>query len=285
MIHPKKYVLITGCSSGIGHCVAHGLAQRNYQVIATVRNETDKNALQHPNIHPLIADLQDSKSIDAAVSQALELSKGQIDVLFNNAGFGQPGAVEDLQREVIRQQFETNVFGALELTNKIIPSMRQQGQGRILFNSSVLGFVCIPFRGAYNASKYALEALADTLRLELHGTNIRVILIEPGPITSRFRENALHAFKQKINPHNSAFSDYYQRVLGRLESKGKGSTFTLPPEAVLKRVIHAIESPRPKIRYYITLPTYLFAACKRLLPFTVQDWLIRQVERLENKQK
>ncbi|RMH16527.1 MAG: SDR family NAD(P)-dependent oxidoreductase [Gammaproteobacteria bacterium] len=279
----KKTVLITGCSSGIGHCTAMGLAKRGYQVIATVRNIQDKDRLNHPNIQTQLMDLQDSSSIQKGLDAILQNGPGHIDVLFNNAGFGQPGALADIPREAMRQQFETNVFGTLELTQAVLRRMHQQGQGRILFNSSVLGFVSLPYRGAYNASKHALEALADTLRLEFHDSGIYVSLIEPGPIRSHFRKTALRAFMQNIDVENSLFRNHYKKVLCRLQTEDQHGKFTLPPEAVLKRVIHAIESPRPKIRYYVTLPTYMFAICKRLLPLFLQDSLLRLVEKYENQ--
>ncbi|MEA2094340.1 MAG: SDR family NAD(P)-dependent oxidoreductase, partial [Pseudomonadota bacterium] len=193
--------------------------------------------------------------------------------------YGQPGAVEDLSRDVLRTQFETNLFGWHELTNRIIPIMRQQGHGRIIHNSSVLGFVALPFRGAYTASKYALEGLADTLRLELRGTDIHVSLVEPGPIESRFRANAFAAYQHNINPETSVHRDQYLRMEQRLTKEGPAVPFTLPPEAVLKKVIHALESRRPKARYYVTFPTYLFAVLKRLTTQRALDRILLRAGR------
>ncbi|MEA2094051.1 MAG: SDR family NAD(P)-dependent oxidoreductase, partial [Pseudomonadota bacterium] len=198
-----KTILITGCSSGIGRCVARGLATRGYRVFATARRDKDVNELNAGGFEGLPLDLSDSDSIAAAVNEILSRTGGRLDALFNNGAYGQPGAVEDLSRDVLRTQFETNLFGWHELTNRIIPIMRQQGHGRIIHNSSVLGFVALPFRGAYTASKYALEGLADTLRLELRGTDIHVSLVEPGPIESRFRANAFAAYQHNINPETS----------------------------------------------------------------------------------
>jgi len=183
-------VLITGCSSGIGYCVAHGLHKRGYNVIASARKLNDVENLRNENLQCIQLDLDDSDSIDRAVDEALRLGNGTIYALFNNASFGQPGAVEDLSRDVLRQQFETNFFGTVELTNRILPIMRRQGFGRIIQNSSVLGLITLCYRGAYNASKFALEGLTDTLRQELADTDIHVSLIEPGPVKSRFRANA-----------------------------------------------------------------------------------------------
>ena len=259
-----KTILITGCSSGIGRCVARGLATRGYRVFATARRDRDVSELNAGGFESLPLDLAESDSITAAVKEILSRTGGRLDALFNNGAYGQPGAVEDLSRDVLRTQFETNLFGWHELTNRIIPVMRQQGHGRIIHNSSVLGFVALPFRGAYTASKYALEGLADTLRLELRGTNIHVSLVEPGPIESRFRANAFAAYQHNINPEISVHRDLYRRMEQRLTKEGPAAPFTLPPEAVLKKVIHALESRRPKARYYVTFPTCLFAVLKRL---------------------
>ena len=201
---------------------------------------------------------------------------GQLDALFNNGAYGQPGAVEDLSREALREQFETNLFGTQELTNQVLPIMRRQGGGRILYTSSVLGLVAFPYRGAYVASKFALEGLADTLRLELVGTGIHVCLIEPGPILSRFRDNAHAAYRRHIHPETSLHREKYAVMEARLLKEGSAAPFTLPPEAVLKRVIHALESSRPRARYPVTVPTYLFAALRRLLPTRALDAILRR---------
>ena len=264
-------ILITGCSSGIGLSVALGLQQRGYRVIATARKKTDLISLRNQGIESIKMDLNDSSSIHQAVSTTLNLTGGKLYALFNNAAFGLPGAVEDLTREALRAQFETNLFGTLELTNQIIPIMRQQGAGRIIQNSSILGLAAFPFRGAYNASKFALEGITDTLRMELRDTGIKVSLIEPGPISSRFRDNAYLAYQRYIDKGNSIHRKAYESMETRLKTQGPVAPFTLPPEAVLKRVIHALESPRPKIRYYVTFPTYLFATLKRILPHAMLD--------------
>lgn len=273
-----KNVFITGCSSGIGHTTAIELKKRGYRVICSARKQKDVLDLQNQGFEALQLDLADSTSIQLAVKQLIELTNGQIDGLFNNAAFGQPGAVEDLSREVLKQQFETNFFGTHELTNLIIPLMRAQGHGRILYNSSVLGFVAMKYRGAYNASKFALEGLVDTLRIELHGTNIHLSLIEPGPITSNFRKNAFALYKKNINPEGSAHQQTYKAMEDRLQKEGPAAPFTLPAEAVAKRVIHALESKSPKIRYYVTFPTYLFGFLKRILPMSWLDVLLRSVQ-------
>jgi NAD(P)-dependent dehydrogenase (short-subunit alcohol dehydrogenase family) len=268
----KRTVLITGCSSGIGHAVALGLKERGYRVFASARRPADVERLQAAGLEALPLDLNDSTSIRSAVSAVLAQTGGTLYALFNNGGYGQPGAVEDLSRQAIREQFETNLFGWLELTNLVIPVMRRQGEGRILQNSSVLGYVALKYRGAYNASKHAVEGLSDTLRLELQGSNIFVSLIEPGPIESRFRQNAHQNFKRHIHPQDSVHREAYARMEQRFKIEGPVQPFTLPPQAVLKKVIHALESRRPRARYPVTFPAHLFAWLKRILP---AQWLDR----------
>ncbi|MFA5627619.1 MAG: SDR family oxidoreductase [Thiohalomonadaceae bacterium] len=278
-----RSILITGCSSGIGLCVAHGLKQRGWRVFATARQAEDVARLQADGLESIHLDLADSASIHTAMQEILQRNNGRLDALFNNGAYGQPGAVEDLSRAVLREQFETNLFGTHELTCLAVKLMRQQGHGRIIHNSSVLGLVTLPFRGAYNASKFALEGLADTLRLELHGSGIHLSLIEPGPISSRFRANAMQKYQQNINAEQSFFHATYRRMENRLRKVGPAAPFTLPPEAVLEKVIHALESSRPKARYYVTVPTWLFGALKRLLPTSGLDWVLRRVSKGENK--
>ncbi len=279
----SKNILITGCSSGIGRSVALGLQARGYRVFATARKADDVAALQAAGMESLPLDMDNSDSIRGAVDEILQRTGGTLDALFNNAGYGQPGAVEDLTRDVLRAQFETNLFGLVELTNRLIPVMRRQGHGRIVMNSSLLGLVTLHYRGAYVASKFALEGLTDTLRLELSGSGIHVSLIEPGPVISRFRVNALEAFRRNIDIEASVNRPIYEGVLRRLEKVGPAAPFTLPPEAVLKKVIHALDSPRPRRRYYVTFPTYLFAALRRVLPYAALDAVITRISRGENR--
>lgn len=273
----QRSILVTGCSSGIGLCVAQGLQARGYRVFATTRSNDDVESLLQQGLEALRLDLDDSASIHGAVSEVLQRCDGQLYALFNNGAYGQPGAVEDLSRDTLRRQFETNLFGWHELTNLVLPTMRARGEGRIIHNSSILGFIALPFRGAYIASKYALEGLADTLRLELAGSGIHVSLIEPGPIRSRFRHNAMRAYRAHIDPQRSVHRARYLAMESRLGREGDGMPFTLPPEAVLQRVIHALESRRPRPRYYVTLPTYLLGALKRLLSARLLDRLLLKV--------
>ncbi|MER0217135.1 MAG: short-chain dehydrogenase [Nitrosomonas sp.] len=270
----KKTILITGCSSGIGYCAAKGLQERGYRVFATARKRSSVEKLLAEGLESFRLDLNDSNSIHFAFEEAMRRTGGELYALFNNGAYGLPGAVEDLNRDALRAQFETNVFGWQELTNLVIPVMRRQGCGRIIQNSSVLGFVALPFRGAYNASKYAIEGLSDTLRLELKGSNVYVSLIEPGPIASQFRTNAVQALQKYIDIENSFHREKYQGVLSRLNKPGPAVPFTLPPEAVLKRVIHALEAEKPQARYYVTVPTYLFGILKRILSTRALDVLL-----------
>ncbi len=277
MQQQSQTILITGCSSGIGYSTAVALKKRGFRVITSARKAKDVERLRSEGFESVQLDLADSASIQQAVQQVLSLSGGKLDALFNNAAFGQPGAVEDLSRDVLKAQFETNLFGTHELTNRIIPVMRKQGYGKIIYNSSVLGFVAMRFRGAYNASKFALEGLADTLRLELHDTPIDIVLIEPGPILSAFRKNSFRLYKQNIDSENSVFRDTYRAMEERLQKEGPAVPFTLPAEAVADKVIHALNAKQPHIRYYVTFPTYLFACLKRILPIRLLDWILRKV--------
>ena len=280
----SQSILITGCSSGIGKHVALALHEKGYVVYATARNSEDVMALRSYGLQACELDLDSSESIQQAVTWVLEQTNGHLYALFNNGAYGQPGAVEDLSRDVLRQQFETNVFGWHELTNLVIPIMRKQGYGRIIHNSSVLGLVAMQYRGAYNASKFALEGLTDTLRQELDGSGVYISLIEPGPITSQFRVNAFAKFKTNIKTQGSPHQTIYEQVEKRLASASdKDAPFTLGPEAVLQKVEHILISKRPKIRYYVTFPTYLFGYLKRLLPARWLDLLLLAISRRENR--
>lgn len=273
----KKSILITGCSTGIGLCVAQGLQQRGYRVFATARKKEDVTRLNEMGLESLYLDLTDHLSIQNAVKETLNRTNGSLYALFNNGAYAQPGAVEDLSTEALRQQFETNVFGWHELTRKLLPVMLKQGYGRIIQNSSVLGFIALKFRGAYSASKYAIEGLTDTLRQELKGTNVFVSLVEPGPIESQFRKNSFEMYKKNIDKETSRFKEDYVATEKRLTTVGPAVPFTLPPEAVLKKVIHALESNKPRPRYYVTFPTYLFGYLKRVFSSRFMDKILSKV--------
>jgi len=276
----QKCILITGCSSGIGLAAAKTLAARGYRVFATVRQEKDIQGLLDlgvDNLEALHLDLRDSHSIRSAVTEILKRTNGKLYALFNNGAYGQAGAIEDLTRDVLREQFETNLFGWHELTRLVIPVMRAQHQGRIIQNSSVLGFVTLAYRGAYNASKYALEGLTDTLRLELRDSGIQLSIIEPGPIKSEFRKNAYASYQRNIDRDSSVHKHHYLALEKRLTRQGAAVPFTLPADAVVDKLIHALESKRPKIRYYVTFPTYLFATLRHVLPYRWMDWLLNKI--------
>ena len=271
----SRWILITGCSSGIGLDAAIGLQRRGYKVIATLRTEAGEAGLRDAGVeHILRIDLGDSESIRRAVDDALQLSGGALSAVFNNAAYGQPGAVEDISRQTLRQQFETNLFGTHELTQLLLPGFLRQPDARVINCSSVLGLVSMKYRGAYNASKYALEGLTDTLRLEMLDTPVKVSLIEPGPILSRFRENALAAFEEHIDVTNSRHRDAYEDTFERLKKPGAAMKFTLGPEAVTKKLIHALEASRPRARYYVTVPTYIAGVARRLLSTRALDRLM-----------
>jgi NAD(P)-dependent dehydrogenase (short-subunit alcohol dehydrogenase family) len=278
-----RAVLITGCSSGIGEHVALALKERGYRVFATARRGECVARLKNQGLEALRLDLDDSASIQSAVREVLARTGGKLYALFNNGAYGQPGAIEDLSRQALRAQLETNVLGWLELTNAVIPAMRRQGTGRIIQNSSMLGLVGLRLRGAYVCSKFALEGLTDVLRQELHGSGIRVVLIEPGPIRSRFRANAFLAYRRFIRPRESYWRETYARSESRLSDASREAPFTLGPEAVLKAVVKALEARRPRARYRVTFPTHLLATLKCVLPTPALDFILRAVSRGENR--
>ncbi len=267
----SKSILITGCSSGIGKSTAFTLQSRGYQVVASVRKLEDVAALLKEGMeHVIHLDLQSTESIDKAIAETLKITGGQLYALFNNGAYGQPGAVEDLTRETLIKQFQTNVFGTHELTVKLLPYLNKNNS-RIIQNSSILGFVSMPMRGAYNASKHALEGLTDTLRIELSETNTKVSIIQPGPIQTHFRKNALIALEENIDITKSRHQSRYEGALKRLKKVGAASRFTLEPESVVNKVVHALESNRPKKRYKVTFPTYLLAIIKPIFPTSLFD--------------
>lgn len=276
----SKTILITGCSrGGIGYAAAHTLRERGHRVFATAREQKDVEALIGEGFEAYRLDVTDYGTMETSLAAILEKTGGTLDALFNNAGYGQPGAVEDIPTDALRAQFETNLFGLHELTRRVIPVMRAQGHGRIIHHSSILGFIALRFRGAYNASKYAIEGLADTLRLELMGTDIHVATLNTGPIISRFRENATKKFLENVDTEHSVHRDEYKsEVLKRAETKEEVSWTNRMPDAVVRRVVHALESPRPKPRYYITPATYLLGTFKRILTTRMLDWVLRKVQ-------
>ncbi len=273
-------IFITGCSTGIGLDAAQQLTIRGHRVIASCRKASDVERLATLGLEVILMDVTDPISIQEGFQCLLQKTDGKLDVLVNNAGYGQIGALEDISSSVLRQQFETNVFGLMDVTRHAIPIMRQQGHGRIINVSSILGFISMPFRGAYNASKYAVEGLSDTLRLELKSANIDVSCIQPGPIESQFRVNALKHSLNDLDIEHSAFKTHYQKMLEHYEQHSTiNPPFTKSPEAVTQKIIHAIESAKPRAKYPVTIPAYLFMILKRVLTTKMLDAMIRYMFR------
>lgn len=268
-------VLLTGCSSGIGLDAARYLRARGWQVVATCRRARDIAARRAEGMECLALELADPASVEACVREAL--AGGPIDALVNNASFALPGAVEDIPRDGLRAIFEANLFGTHDLTVRLIPHFRQRGQGRIVTVSSVLGLVGIPWRGPYVATKFALEGLTDVMRIELADTPIHVSLIEPGPITSKIRENAIPHFEAWVNWQDSArAAEYRSGLLKRLYQPSGRDRFELPPKAVSRRIAHALEDRRPQPRYHVTVPTRVSGFGRRILPTRALDWFARR---------
>ena len=259
-------IIVTGCSSGIGAHCARALKAEGWRVFATVRREADRAPLAAEGIETFLMDYTAPESIAALVEAVLERTGGRLDALFNNGAYGQAGAVEDLPVEALRMQLETNVVGWHDLTRRVIPVMRRQGHGRIVQCSSILGIVPYRWRGAYNASKFALEGLSLTLRMELAGSGVHVSLIEPGPIASRFTANALHHIEKNIDLENSVHAAEYRRQLRRLRGEASPARGKLGPEAVHEVLRHALTARSPRPHYLVTSPARQGALLKKLLP-------------------
>lgn len=268
-----RSILITGCSSGIGLDAARTLSARGWRVFASCRAEEDCARLRSEGFEAPRLDYEDSTSIDAAISEVLEVTGGRLDALFNNGAYAIPGLVEDLPTDALRAIFEANVFGWHHLTRAAIVPMRRRGEGRIVQCSSVLGFAAAPWRGAYNATKFAIEGLTDTLRREMAGSGLHVSLIEPGPIGTRFRANARQGFERWIDWRSSARRDDYETMMPRLYSDAP-DRFERPPAAVTAALVHALESRNPRARYRVTLPTRVAAAMVRALPVRAIDRIL-----------
>lgn len=289
-----RSILITGCSSGIGYTCALGLNERGWRVFATARNDADLARLRQEGLEAVHLDYAQPKSIEACADAVLDATDGKLLALFNNGAYGQPGAVEDLEPDVLRAQFEANVFGWHDLTRRLIPAMRANRAGRIVQCSSVLGLVALKWRGAYNASKFAIEALSDTMRLELEHSGVHVSVIEPGPIRSRFQEHGLAHFKANIDIEGSVHRKDYARLLATAEALIAGTTwgyerpgeqasrslwprYRLGPGAVLAKLVHALESPNPRPRYHVTAAAHAMAVARRILPSRMLHRLARAV--------
>ncbi|UWQ58753.1 SDR family NAD(P)-dependent oxidoreductase [Leisingera caerulea] len=271
----KKTILITGCSSGIGLDAARGMRERGWRVFASCRQQRDCDRMRAEGFESPRIDYTDPASIDSGLAEVLAATGGTLDALFNNGAHGLPGAVEDLPTDALRTIFEANFFGWHELTRQVIPVMRKQGHGRIVQNSSILGFVSFPWRGAYVATKYALEGLTDTLRVELQGSGIHMVLIEPGPVTSKIREKSIPYFERFIDWKSSPLRELYEtRLLKRLYESSGPDRFELPASAVTAKLAHACEARRPRPRYYVTTPTHIAGVLRRILSTRAIDRIL-----------
>jgi NAD(P)-dependent dehydrogenase (short-subunit alcohol dehydrogenase family) len=264
----SKSVLVTGCSSGIGLATARLLRDRGWAVLPTARKPGDMDRLRDEGFNPVQLELTDSAAIQHVANDVLRLFGGKLGALVNNAGYGQPGAMEDMTREAMREQFEVNVFGLQELTNQLVPAFRRQGYGRIVNVSSVLGRLSIPFLGIYSASKHAVEAMSDAMRVELWNSGVAVSLIEPGPIETSFRKTSKErALSQREHFRRSPFEPYYREQMDRAETEKKLThIFMSSPEAVARKILHALESPRPRRRYPVTAVAYGMELLRRFAP-------------------
>jgi short-subunit dehydrogenase len=272
----KKNILITGCSSGIGYDTAHYLNKNGYKVYATARDQKDVDRLKKEGLTSYLLDVTNSNHIKMVLEKIISEDKS-LYAVFNNAGYGQPGALEDISLDTLKEQFETNFFGLHELTRQSLKIMRKQGYGRIIQHSSVLGIISLRFRGAYNASKYAIEGLCDTLRLELLETDIYISTINTGPVRSDFRKNATKMFKKNVDFQSSIWKDEYDTELLERKEDKDDDFFTKNSDVVISNIIDALESKKPKPRYYNTLATYILGYLKRVLPTTIMDKILRKI--------
>lgn len=279
----QKTILITGCSSGIGYAAAQLLRQDNWRVYTSCRRAEDVARLRAEGFHCLQLDITDDAQIQAAITTVIT-EFGQLDALFCNAGYGQTGAVEDICRTALQEQFNTNVFGTWQCIKAAMKIFRRQQHGHILVNSSILGYAAMPWRSAYISSKFALEGLCDTLRQETYGSGIYISLLEPGPITSHFRPNALVKFKQYIDIENSVHRDVYQAQLNRLQAQGSVAPFTLTAKQCATVCARALNAKNPKARYFVTVPAHLFWYLKKCLPVCILDGLCRLAIHKQSKQ-
>ena len=271
-----KNILITGCSSGIGKNAAITLHNKGWRVFATCRSKNDCNFFKNLGIESFELDLQRQESINNAIRLIKKKTKSQLDALYNNGAYAIPGAIQDMPRDALREIFEVNVFGQLELLRKCLPLMRANNGGTVINCSSVLGFTAIPFRGAYIGTKFALEGITDTIRRENIDQNIRYVLIEPGPINTQIRFNSQKHYEKWIDKNNSAYREIYERDLEkRLYQNKVEDFFELEPQAVTKKVIKALESKNPKARYYVTLPTFFSAIINRIFGSRLLDFILK----------
>jgi NAD(P)-dependent dehydrogenase (short-subunit alcohol dehydrogenase family) len=272
----QKTIVITGCSTGIGYVCAKGLKDRGYRVFATARKSMDLKRLEAEGLEAIALDYRHSQSVQACAAEVSKRTGGSLYALFNNGAYGQPGAVEDITRAVLEEQFAANFFGWHELTRACLPMLRKNGIGRIIQCSSVLGLSAMKWRGPYNSSKFAIEGLTDTMRLELRGSGIDVITINPGPIESQFVPNARAAFERNVDMSNSYYRDVFEKQRARLD-RGGNTRFKLPASAVLEKLILALERDGPRAHYYVTTPTWIVAVARRILPQVLLDAFLDRI--------
>lgn len=273
----QKSVLITGCSSGIGLSSAKILFANGWRVFATARDDNDLKMLSNLGFISIYLDLLSSRSIKACVDYIAHKYDGNIDAVINNAGFGMPGAIEDLSRDSIKNQFEVNVFGALDLTSQLIPYLCKKTKGRIVYISSLVGRLSLPFMGIYSASKFAIEAIADAQRVELSMTSVKVVLVEPGPIGTKFSSSCASYGEKILQNSESRFTNLYKNYFEkRRNGRMAEDVFRLPPDAVAYKILHALESKNPKVRYKVTIPAYIADLVARFFPNRLQDFIIKK---------
>jgi NAD(P)-dependent dehydrogenase (short-subunit alcohol dehydrogenase family) len=275
----RQVILVTGSSTGIGRATALEAAARGHRVFASARRLESVADLVAKGITPLALDVTEPATISEAVQEALR-SEGRIDALVNNAGYGQYGAVEDVSLEEWRAQFEVNVFGALAVLRAVLPGMRAARGGTVVNVSSVAGRVAVPFAGAYSASKHALEAISDALRVELAPWGIRVVLVEPGPISTRFGDRAREA-TARIFGASGPYSGFY----GAAES-ASNREFQLGkrgPDLVARVIVGAIDSKRPKTRYRIAPLARILVPLKTLASDRFLDRRMKKMLRLPDR--
>lgn len=279
MTAEQKTILITGCSSGIGYDAAHRMKEEGWRVLATCRKPEDVERLISEGFESFVLDYSNETSVAEGAQQALTLTDGKLDALFNNGAFASPGAVEDLPRGAFREIFETNVFGQFQLISALLPAMRANGGGRIVNNSSILGFIAQPFRGAYTSTKYAMEGLTDTLRLENMNSNLHFILIEPGPVSSMIRQNSIPHFERWVDWENSAHKDTYVSTWKPRLYDGTGAPdkWELPASAVSDKLLAALTAKNPHPRYFVTKPTYIMNVLRRILSTRLMDKVLSSV--------
>ena len=274
-----KNILITGCSSGIGKNVAITLHNKGWRVFATCRSKTDCTFFTKLGIESFPLDLLKEESINCAVNLVKEKTKSQLDVLFNNGAYAIPGAIQDIPRSAMREIFEVNVFGQIDLINRCIPLMMNSDYPKVINCSSVLGFISLPYRGLYSATKYSIEALTDALRRENYDSKIKFVLIQPGPINTDIKKKSIKHFEKWIDWKKSIHQKTYEnKVIKRLYDdnyKDSFNSYELQPDEVTKILINVLNSKKPKARYKITIQTKIAQIMIKLLPTNTLDWFFK----------